>query len=539
MSECEMPFDEDKVTNYNPLHKEVGLVPQKRVCKYIERVTHNKYIFEDKLGNKKTCFKKFITLVDYVKFLIGKYKPEETLKLPAENYNSVTKYDTYINSKHNYAYVDGYFYYLTSKLLDAGFIHGLEYYDNYICITNNCELNIADDFEYLSESTFFTENTNKLFKFKDDNFGSIFNKKDPVNISNEEVDLVIDELEDLDMNELTEDMNEPTEDTKYEEIIEEQYAESECGSSDDSDHSTIDLSDDEPDQLIEFEELTESLNKENEDEDEWETEDGSSDNDESFNNDEINNLTLIINKIPTQVISIECCESTFDSLLEENNLRIEELESAMFQVIAMLYLYQQTFKFTHNDLHTNNIMFISTQEEFLHYKILGKYYKVPTYGKIYKIIDFGRSIYTVNNVLLCSDSFSENGTANTQYNCEPFYNPEKPVIEPNYSFDLCRLGCSMVDFIVEDMRDIQKYRKSVPVYDLIISWLYDDNGVNILYKKNGDERYPDFKLYKMIARIVHNHTPEKQFEHVCFKKFETDKLEKCMDLENIKNQVHL
>ena len=32
---------------------------------------------------------------------------------------------------------------------------------------------------------------------------------------------------------------------------------------------------------------------------------------------------------------------------------------------------------------------------------------------------------------------------------------------------------------------------------------------NILYKKNGDERYPDFKLYKMIARTVHNHTPEK------------------------------
>lgn len=531
MNECKMPFDEDKVTNYNPLHKEVGLVPQKRVSKYIERLSHNKYTFEDKNGNKKTCFKKFITLVDYVKFLIGKYKPEETLKLPEQNYANITKYDSYINSKHNYAYVDGYFYYLTSKLLDAGFVHGLEYYDNYICITNDCELNIADDFEYLSESTFFTENTNKLFKFKDNNFGSIFNKKDPVNISNEEVDIVIDELEDL-------NINEPTEDKKDEEIIEEQYAESDSESVDDSDHSTIDLSDEEPDQLIDFEELTESLEEENKDDDEWETE-SESNNDESFNNDELNNLTLIINKIPTQVISIECCESTFDSLLEDNNLRIEELESAMFQVIAMLYLYQETFKFTHNDLHTNNIMFISTQEEFLHYKILGKYYKVPTYGKIYKIIDFGRSIYTVNNVLLCSDSFSENGTANTQYNFEPFYNPEKPVIEPNYSFDLCRLACSMVDFIVEDMRDIQKYRKSVPVYDLIISWLYDDNGVNILYKKNGDERYPDFKLYKMIARIVHKHTPEKQFEHVCFKKFETDKLEKCMDLESIKNQVHL
>ena len=204
----------------------------------------------------------------------------------------------------------------------------------------------------------------------------------------------------------------------------------------------------------------------------------------------------------------------------------------------MLYLYQKAFDFTHNDLHTNNVMCISTTEEFLHYKIMGKYYKIPTFGRIYKIIDFGRAIYTVNGTVLCSDSFSENGTAHTQYNCEPFYNPKKPLIKPNYSFDLCRLSCSMVDFIVEDIKHINNYRK-VPIYDLIISWLYDDNGVNILYKKNGEERYPDFKLYKMIARIVHNHLPENQFSHDCFKQYETDTLEKCMDLDAIKNQVHL
>jgi hypothetical protein len=89
------------------------------------------------------------------------------------------------------------------------------------------------------------------------------------------------------------------------------------------------------------------------------------------------------------------------------------------------------------------------------------------------------------------------------------------------------------------MRDIDTYRNSVPVYDLIISWLYDDNGVNVLYKRNGDERYPDFKLYKMIARIVHNHTPEKQFDHACFKKYNIEMAEEFMDLDEIKNQVHL
>jgi hypothetical protein len=211
---------------------------------------------------------------------------------------------------------------------------------------------------------------------------------------------------------------------------------------------------------------------------------------------------------------------------------MEELESAMFQVIAMLYTYQSIFKFTHNDLHTNNIMYVNTELEFLFYKINGTYYKIPTFGKIYKIIDFGRSIYTVNDKVLCSDSFSENGMAHTQYNFEPFLNPKKPVLEPNYSFDLCRLGCSILDFIIDDLDDIDKFRQ-IPVYDLIISWIYDDNGKNILYKKNGDDRYPEFKLYKMIARIVHNHTPLGQLGRECFRKYVSDASPDTMDIDDL------
>jgi hypothetical protein len=41
----------------------------------------------------------------------------------------------------------------------------------------------------------------------------------------------------------------------------------------------------------------------------------------------------------------------------------------------------------------------------------------------------------------------------------------------------------------------------------------------MLYKNNGNERYPDFKLYKMIARCVHNHTPQNQLERPEFKAF--------------------
>jgi hypothetical protein len=58
-----------------------------------------------------------------------------------------------------------------------------------------------------------------------------------------------------------------------------------------------------------------------------------------------------------------------------------------------------------------------------------------------------------------------------------------------------------------------------PIKRLITEWCMDDKGINMLYKNNGNERYPDFKLYKMIARHVHNHTPQVQLERPEFKQF--------------------
>ena len=49
--------------------------------------------------------------------------------------------------------------------------------------------------------------------------------------------------------------------------------------------------------------------------------------------------------------------------------------------------------------------------------------------------------------------------------------------------------------------------------------MIDDKGRNILYKNNGEERYPEFKLYKMIARTVHNSIPSVQLENTIFKDY--------------------
>ena len=164
-------------------------------------------------------------------------------------------------------------------------------------------------------------------------------------------------------------------------------------------------------------------------------------------------------------------------------------------------------------------MYCKTDRPYLYYKYNNQYFKVPTYGKIFKLIDFGRSIYKFKGKTYCSDSFAPGGDAATQYNCEPYYNDNKPIIEPNLSFDLCRLGCSIYDFIIdeEEPEDMDYLQKTIH------RWCLDDNNLNILYKKNGCERYPDFKLYKMIARTVHKHTPESQLEHMFFSQFSLNK----------------
>lgn len=230
--------------------------------------------------------------------------------------------------------------------------------------------------------------------------------------------------------------------------------------------------------------------------------DGDDDEDSDYD-DEI--MATLLVPFPVHLICIEKCEDTLDSLLIDNELTDDELFACMAQIVMILLTYQKAFDFTHNDLHTNNIVYVETRKKYIEYIYNGDRYCVPTYGRIFKIIDFGRSIFTLQGQLVCGDSYNKHEHAYSQYNFGPCYNPKHPVVEPNYSFDLCRLACSMVDFFIPEYNGPQKVS---PFGKFILHLCMDDTGYHVLYKANNQERYPDFRLYKMIARTVHQHTPE-------------------------------
>ena len=488
--------------------------------KIINRENNN--LFKIKCFDSKTetyqhynSFFKFSPLLDPIKFMVGKYKHMDNDKLcalPKISENICCKKVLDVN---NSAYVDSFFSYLSSKLYnECGFIHSADFYGSFLAIQNEFQLNIFDDIEYLYDSPFFHKNKNILFNVDDIDEDKIlesetrnYRKKLHLNKDADDVNLQVDVID----NNIYDNIFELTTENVREHnniILEEEYSvklDNNNNKSAKKTNSTCSSRSSNTDNEINSE-YSESIDSDI-------TNSQISDY-SSMDSEEIVNGTIF--NFPVQIICLEKLDNTLDSLLEDEDANItkREWKSCLFQIIMILITYQKIFNFTHNDLHTNNVMYVKTDKKFINYKYNNVYYRVPTFGKIYKIIDFGRAIYEFKGKTICSDSYHPKGDAATQYNFEPYFNENKPRLEPNKSFDLCRLGCSLYDFFVEDVRDEKKIKN--PIAKLIIEWTKDDKGRNILYKNNGEERYPDFKLYKMIVRTVHNHTPDNQLNRELF-----------------------
>lgn len=524
-------FSIDKIQSYNPI---LSLF-QYTTKENIQNTSFNhKYHFltlDTVLENStdstipKPVFIKCSPLINPTKYLVGKYKNDTSIHaLPShyekENYDVNAK----IINRNNISYIDNFFSLLCSKLLHQhNFLHGIDYYGSFLGIQKKFKTNISDDLEFLYSHSFFSENINKLYDVENLPYqifsnGSRCNKEKIKLSSSPKHNLSVYSLPDVSLT--SPEFENITEVVYTNDIVnsnkDENTSDSDDESDDSSDNSDVVNSDDESDD----EEIIESSSEEEED----------SDEDNNSNDEDDDNINAYIYNFPIQCICLEKCEGTFDDLLEKKLVNEKNSAAYLMQVIMILIVFQKTFSFTHNDLHTNNIMYINTDIEFLYYQYNSKIYKIPTFGKIFKIIDFGRGIYKFQNHLFCSDSFAPGDDAATQYNFEPYYNRSKPIIEPNMSFDLCRLGCSIFDFIINSINDtnLNEFQKTV------IRWCTDDYGKNVLYKKNGEERYPDFKLYKMIARTVHNHLPENQLSFPFFSQFEcSTQITPNMNIDNI------
>ena len=537
------PFLIRNLQLYNPIYSQFFEMTEKNAeVMSLNNVYHMRnmnliYDIRNDLVMEKPVFIKFSPLLDPIRYMIGKYDVTDPRIRTMPSINSTEEsINSKILSHQNSSYIDCFFSYLTSGLLhNHGFLNGVDFYGSYLGVQDSFRACVTDDLDYLRESEFFNKNVGVLFSVEDDclkqdrelygiagsrgnkcklNFGETRHNNSEMSITVLDNDLTVSES------------NAPLEDEiNADKLVYEKpcsnSSKSSSASSDDSkmNYSSESESEDDDDGS---EEGGDS------DEESWETEPEREDDSNDSQEEDEEEVYGYIKDFPIQLICLEKCTGTLDELFVKEKIDEQSGAAALFQVVMSLLMLQKTFKFTHNDLHTNNIMYVDTTLEHLTYKFDEKVYKVPTYGKIFKLIDFGRAIYRFQDKIFCSDSFAPGGDASTQYNCEPFLNKSKPRLEPNMSFDLCRLGSSIFDFLMDECLPVSKMDE---LQKTIHRWCSDDNGKNVLYKKNGEERYPNFKLYKMIARTVHRHTPEAQLEFPFFSQFLVESTEKSINID--------
>jgi hypothetical protein len=491
------PFAVLQIQSFNPLYDEFFVLNETNYNRV--GLNHVNYVEKDVIlsadGQPRPYHVKCSPLLDPIHYLVGKYdvNSAELRVLPTL---SGPPSHPKIANKQNASYVDGFFCYLSSQMTHKyNMLNAIDFYGSYLAVQRVFKANISDDVEYLYQSPFFMENLGKHFSVScgASNHGCVFDDFTGVGSRTNKKRLVLgDEI----VPEIDGDLCDKEEVIiSVDETPTCEYEKSSCDSSSASSSSSED-------------ELNYSSPEEEEDsEDDIEEDDDTEDAEDA-------EAYAYIKDFPTNLIFVEKCDGTLDQLFLENKMDAQKGAACLIQIIMSLIAFQKAFQLTHNDLHTNNIMYVNTDIEWLYYKYDNVFYRVPTYGRIFKIIDFGRAIYRFKTKRYCSDSFAPKGDAHSQYNTEPYFNERRPRIEPNPSFDLCRLGTSIYDFIIPDEDSPRD-----ELQETICRWCLDDNGKNVMYKRNGEERYPGFKLYKMIAKNVHAHTPQAQLKYQFFYQF--------------------
>ena len=525
------PFQVSEIQSFNPLYTDFFVLNESNYNRV--GLNHQHYIEDASFNNPYHV--KCSPLLDPIHYLVGKYhNAKNLLVLPA--LSNRDECFAKIADKQNASYVDGFFSFLSSKLKEKhNMLNAIDFYGSYLAIQKVFKATVTDDLDYLQQSNYFMDHIGKGVTISCGTNGNHFDDFAVIGGSRANKKRLVLEHE-LDASDLGIDIMEPVESVKNSfaslsaQVVASAHASGVRGFSGENESETLTYETKEPVISCEYEKSENNDEQSDTESDSSESGERSESNNDTESNEEYEESSYAssseteeqdayayIENFPANLIFLEKCDGTLDQLFMDQEINEYTGAAYLMQIVMTLLAFQKAFHFTHNDLHTNNIMYINTDIEYLYYKYDNQFYRVPTYGKIFKIIDFGRAIYRFKDKIYCSDSFAPKGDAHSQYNTEPYFNEKRPRIEPNPSFDLCRLGTSIYDFIIQD-EDAPRDEFQETIY----RWCLDDNGKNVMYRRDGEERYPGFKLYKMIARNVHAHTPQEQLKYSLFSQFLID-----------------
>jgi len=481
----------------------------KSLLEPIEQIKSDSYIkhfFKASILNQnnnetieKNIFVKILPLINISQAMMNEYNLEHNNRLPNIHASLTSKK---INNYNNSAYIDSFFSYLGSRLTESGKCPTFPlFFGTFTGVADEFKYDITEEYSSIKNTSWYKKYNNNKFTIHS------VDLERPENDSLKKIETIDDECQDI------------THLLNNDDFLEISKPDSELEEPDNSVEEHDNSAEEHDNSAEEHENYIEDL---------YSDESGSSDSDISINLGNLDSISInsdsdlslsscdmyeinycCIKDYPVQINCIEMLDGTLDNYIEkvENNIPEPEWKSILFQVCFGLSVAQKQYDFVHNDLHSSNIMFKETQLEYLYYNFKGTYFKIPTFGKISKIIDFGRATFNYKKKLFFSDVFKKNGEAEGQYNYPYLNNLDKCKIKPNKSFDLSRLATTIIEHFEEDS----------DIFRLLKLWCSDKYG-NFLMELNDD-----FNLYKIIAKNVKSAVPKNQINKLIFKEFIVEK----------------
>ena len=479
--------------------------------------------------SKKDIFLKENPILDPNTYMTNGYRGSNNLFLPYSRKFS-NKVFNKVNLKNNTCYIDSFFAYIGSKLVEYNKIPIFPlYYGSFCGISEEYQHDISEEYKSIRNTDWFMNNINKLF-FLENN--SSLESRDTIDLTD-----VYNLYKVNNFTKLNDNTNLSNSDTNQSNSDTNSDSENEL-------YSNIDILENELNEL----DINNVFNNS----------DSDSDLSDILEQNTEESIYVTFKDFPTQTIIMEQLDGTLEDIMSQelddlmkidqpdifnpdNSLkdymttwrkriyqhhRYRRWQSILFQVCFGLAYVQKHLKFTHNDLHCDNIMFQKTNQEYLYYNYKKTFFKVPTYGYIMKIIDFGRAIYEIDNKQYFSDVFKYNNDAGGQYTYptnEKFkqYYTNQKMIKPNYSFDLCRLSTTIIDILYPTNNN----NNTIKLYQILLNWVTDKYNKNVM-------RFDDFDLYKIIARRMNNAVPSKYLTNPIFNLYHINK-------QNISNDTHI
>ena len=201
-----------------------------------------------------------------------------------------------------------------------------------------------------------------------------------------------------------------------------------------------------------------------------------------------------VKKCPILIIVSENLDISLGNLLLKYNYYKRKWKAFFFQIVTAISIIQTTYKLTHNDLHISNIMCKKTKRQYLYYQNKKKdIYKIPTYGYILKITDWGRARLEINlkeDILkLTNNCFKSDFEVAGQYYPNTLSKSSKKSITTNFSFDLTLFAFDLLRKIDSNIND------DFIDYLNYICTLRNKTNITKKYKKLSYKLYIDIATY--------------------------------------------